>query len=327
VQWLLTILRWVLPATEVDGQRLDQDLRALLFLSNKRRSLETYEPPDARIRALKSQKLIPRPHVPMHAVTELHAAGLAMRRYQPTPKPSGDGLLYFHGGGFVVGGLESHDHLCRVLAKESGCELIAVDYRLAPEHPFPAAVNDALAAWQWFQNEPFARHFIGGDSAGGNLTAVVCQQTETKPDAQLLIYPATDAVTIRPSRTTFSDGFLYTGAMSNWFKKHYLPEGTDRNDERISPFYRTDVSDQPPAHVLVAGFDILHDEGVAYAEKLKQAGVPVTVQSEPSLIHGFTQVAGACPAALRAIQDAGRGLRNLRTEARATTKSTERNMA
>lgn len=311
MKWLHRLLRWVLPSIEVDGRELDQDLRALLFLANRNRPLEDYPPVEARSQATKRRKLLPKPPVELFAVEDLNAAGLPMRRYRPSSTPSGRGLLYFHGGGFVIGDLESHDHLCRTLAKEGDCEVIAVDYRLAPEHPFPAAVEDALAAWTWFREQPFERRLVGGDSAGANLAAVICQQAEHPPDGQLLIYPATDRHGDWPSRSTYAEGFLLTSAMAVWFKEHYLPEGIDRQDERVSPLFREDLSGQPPAYVLLAGFDILLDEGRAYIDKLKAAGVPVTVQFEGSLIHGFSSLAGVSPASLRAVQQAGRCLRAL----------------
>jgi acetyl esterase len=254
---------------------------------------------------------MPTPAVSMYSIEDFEAAGLPMRRYQPTADRPTRCLLYFHGGGFVIGGLDSHDHLCRALAKESGCQVIAVDYRLAPEHPYPAAADDALAAWSWFREQPFAAHYVGGDSAGGNLAAVVAQQAAQKPDAQLLIYPATDRHTQRPSRTLFAKGFLYTETMSAWFKKQYLPQEIDRRDERVSPHFREDFSDQPPAYVVLAGFDILLDEGLAYAVKLRTAGVQTEVQLEESLVHGFTALVGACPEALRAVDDTGAGFRAL----------------
>jgi len=309
VNLFLNLLQRLLPTIIIDGKQLDPRVRAVLSVVNLRRPLEAYPPKEARVQARKAQRLAPTPKVDLHAIDDFEAAGLPMRRYQPTSSPATRGLLYFHGGGFVIGDLDSHDHLCRALAKQTGCELIAVDYRLAPEHPFPAAVEDALAAWEWFREQPFEGHYVGGDSAGGNLAAVICQQAEHKPAAQLLIYPATDRHTHRQSRTSFAEGFLYTVTMSDWFKKHYLPEGIDRRDERISPLFREDLSDQPPAYIVLAGYDILLDEGLAYAEKLEAAGVRATMQLEEALVHGFTSLAGACPEALRAVHESGRGFK------------------
>lgn len=308
---ILRLISTLLPAVIVDGKQLDPQLRALLFFVNLRKPFEAYPPAQARAEALKGQQIMPTPAVSMHSVADFEAAGLPMRRYQPTAAPPTRCLLYFHGGGFVIGGLDSHDHLCRALAAQAGCAVIAVDYRLAPEHPYPAAVDDALAAWAWFREQPFDAHYVGGDSAGGNLAAVVAQQAAHKPNAQLLIYPATDRHTHRPSRSHFAKGFLYTETMSDWFKKHYLPEGIDRRDERISPLFREDLSDQPPAYLVLAGFDILLDEGLAYAEKLRDAGVRVEVQLEDSLVHGFTALVGGCPEALRAVNAIGQGFREL----------------
>jgi acetyl esterase len=312
VKWLLDLLEATLPAVTVNGETLDARVRALLWLGERRASIHTLEPAVARVQALQRQRLLPVPANHLAAVEDFEAAGLAMRRYTPNEvEAGGPALLFFHGGGFVIGGLDSHDTLCRLLADHSGVEIIAVDYRLAPEHPFPAAADDALAAWTWFKTQPHTRHLAGGDSAGGNLAMVIAQQVEDRPDALLLIYPATDRANKRPSRDTYATGFMYTSVISTWFKDHYLPPGIDRSDPRVSPLLFDDLSEQPPAHVLVAGFDILRDEIQAYIERLKQADVPLTVQLETSLPHGFTALAGASPTVRAAIRRCAVALRTL----------------
>ena len=172
-------------------------------------------------------------------------------------------------------------------------------------------MDDALAAWTWFREQAYSGHLAGGDSAGGNLALVIAQQAQRRPDALLLIYPATDRANKRPSRETYATGFLYTAVISTWFKDLYLPSGIDRTDPRVSPLLFDDLSEQPPAHVLVAGFDILRDEIQAYIERLRQADVPVTVQLETGLPHGFTAVAGASPTARAAIRTCAGALRSL----------------
>ena len=307
VRWLLDLLTATLPAVEVAGDRLDPRVRALLWLGELRPSIATYSPAEARQQARQRQRMLPVPKVDLD-VEDLHAAGLPMRRYTPA-NPAGAALLYFHGGGFVIGGLDSHDLLCRLLARDSGVEVIAVDYRLAPEHVFPAAVDDAQAAWDWFVQQPYRRHLVGGDSAGANLAAMLAHTR--RPDGQLLIYPATDRHNHRPSRDTYARGFLYTTAMSTWFKDHYLPPRVDRRDPLVSPIFFEELSGQCPAHVLIAGFDILRDEGEAYVERLREAGVPVTVQLERSLPHGFIALLGAIPTGQEAVRTAAQALRRL----------------
>ena len=308
---LLRILRLFLSPLEVKGRVLDPQIRAILVIANKKKRLETFKPAEARRQALKSQRLMPRRVVSVETVEDFNIDGIPMRRYTPFKERPKRGLLYFHGGGFVIGGLESHDHVCRALAVDGECEVISVDYRLAPEHPFPAATDDAMAAWTWFKTQAYDEYLVGGDSAGGTLAIVVSQQSADRPDGQLLIYPGTNRHDKKDPNGPFADGFLYTVTMSNYFTGHYLPQGTDTTDHRVSPIFRPDLSDQPPAHVVVAGYDILYDDGIAYANRLREAGIPVTVQDEQSLVHGFIALAGASETSWRAIKEAGTALKTL----------------
>ena len=207
------------------------------------------------------------------------------------------GLVYFHGGGFVVGSLASHDHLCRSITSAAGITVISVDYRLAPEHPFPAAVEDAEAATRFVAANPAEfgvdpkRLAVGGDSAGGNLAAVVALRLRGKLDAplalQLLIYPATDADLNTPSYLENAEGYLLTRAAMAWYWDQYVPEVSRRLDPAASPIRERDLSNSPPAFVLTAGYDPLRDEGDAYARRLAEAGVPVRHSRYDGMFHGF----------------------------------------
>lgn len=227
------------------------------------------------------------------------AGEIAWRAYRPIGVALGalPTLIYYHGGGFVIGNLETHDSTCRRIANRSRCQVIAVDYRMAPEHPFPAPVADALAAFRYIRDHADAfgvdpaRIAVGGDSAGGNLAAVVCQQTrdmkEATPAFQMLIYPATDSTMQTESRRAFAEGYFLTKDLMDWFWKHYVPAGTDLADLRLSPLLAKDFSGLPPAFVLTAGYDPLRDEGRAYADRMIAAGIKVTYVNYPGTIHGF----------------------------------------
>ncbi|MDV6011310.1 alpha/beta hydrolase [Haloechinothrix sp. LS1_15] len=211
-------------------------------------------------------------------------------------------LIFYHGGGYVLGSLDSHDNPARLLAKHAGVRVLSVDYRLAPEHPFPAAVHDAIDAFDYAREhaeeleiDP-TRIAVGGDSAGGNLSAVVAHQTTRRggpsPAFQVLIYPVTDVTRQSPSRELFTEGFFLTRADIDWFERNYIPEGTDLADDRLSVLRAQDLSGLPPAFITTAGFDPLRDEGEAYASALAKAGVPVALSRQTDLIHGFINTIG-----------------------------------
>ncbi len=231
------------------------------------------------------------------------ASELRFRRYRPQNPMGGakPGLLptlvYYHGGGFVIGNIETHDSTCRRVANKSGCQVISIDYRLAPEHPFPAPIDDGVAAFRHIRDnaELFgadaARIAVGGDSAGGAIAAVICQicrdAGEAAPAFQMLIYPATDSSRESASRTAFAEGYLLSKPLMDWFWEAYVPEGVDLADLRLSPLLAKDFTGLPPAFVLTAGYDPLRDEGRAYADKLIDAGVKTTYVNYPGTIHGF----------------------------------------
>jgi len=241
---------------------------------------------------------------------------ICFRRYRPLGSNAGTqpSLIYYHGGGFVIGNVDTHDSTCRRLANKSRCQVISIDYRLAPEHPFPAPTDDGLAAFRhirdnaiFFGADP-ARIAVGGDSAGGAIAAVVCQAArdagEAMPAFQMLIYPATDSSRESASRKEFAEGYFLTRELMNWFWDAYVPEGTDLSDLRLSPLLATDFRGLPPAFVLTAGFDPLRDEGRAYADRLIEAGVKTTYVNYPGTIHGFFSLTRFLQQGLRANDEA-----------------------
>src|SRR5476651_1595174 len=221
------------------------------------------------------------------------------RRYRPLGSAAGalPTLIYYHGGGFVIGNIETQDSTCRRLANKSRCQVISIDYRLAPEHPFPTPIDDGIAAFRHirdnaasFEADP-RRIAVGGDSAGGAVAAVVCQSCrsagEKMPAFQMLIYPATDSSRQSASRQAFAEGYFLTRPLMDWFWKAYVPAGTDLADLRLSPLLARDFAGLPPAFVLTAGYDPLRDEGRAYADRLIEAGVKTTYVNYPGTVHGF----------------------------------------
>ena len=211
---------------------------------------------------------------------------------------SADGLVvYFHGGGWVVGGLDDFDAMARVLAHRSRCAVLLVDYRLAPEFPFPAAVEDAVDAVLWASANMrdlaggAARLVVAGDSAGGNLAAIAAAELRGRVAIalQLLIYPVTDGDFDTPSYREFGTGSLLTRQDMQWFFGHYAP-GVPRTETRLHPNARADLAGLPAAHVVTAEYDVLRDEGEAYARRLTQAGVPATLRRYDGLPHGFVRM-------------------------------------
>jgi acetyl esterase len=250
---------------------------------------------------------------------------LPARIYRPAgiTCPAG-GLVHFHGGGWTLGDLEAADAVSRWLAHHAGIIVISVDYRLAPENPFPAALDDAMGAYTYvathaekFGLDP-ARIGVSGESAGGNLAAVIAQTMaraarcgpSPTPVLQVLFQPVTDLSAKRESHRLFGEGFTMTEAHMDFYKRSYLGDNGSATDPRISPLLADDdLSDAAPAYISTAGFDVLRDEGEAYARKLEQAGVPVTLVRTPSLAHSAINVPNACPPAQDALLAAAEAIR------------------
>jgi acetyl esterase len=263
--------------------------------------------------------LAPRP--PEIAETRLLVfnQSIAVRSYRPVLNECLPALLFFHGGGWTIGDLDTHDVLCRQLAAGARCAVFSVDYRLAPEHPFPAAVEDCFAATRFvFQKHQSlkvdpARIAVGGDSAGGNLAAVVALMArdvgEPPLACQLLIYPATDQRCEFPSHERNGQGYLLTKEGIGFFRSGYLPNAKDRTDWRASPLLASSHASLPPALVITAGYDPLVDEGRAYAEKLAKAGVDVTYREFSDMVHGFVLFGGVVDAANLAVAECCERLR------------------
>jgi len=240
------------------------------------------------------------------AVGELRA-----RLYRPEGEGPFPTVAFFHGGGWVIGDLDTHDLMAREVCRGSRAVVVSVDYRLAPEHPFPAAAEDAVAAARWIAghaaelggNDSFG---VAGDSAGGNLSAVVAQQLRAAGvpvAAQFLIYPAVDPTGSYASRVENAEGYFLEKRSMDWFYRHYVPEVVDVKDPLLAPLHAADLGGLPPAVVVTAEFDPLRDEGEAYAEALRTAGVPVDVQRYAGMIHGFFDMGRWSPAAQQAVEE------------------------
>jgi acetyl esterase len=299
------------------------------FQETGRPPYETLTPAEARELYLKA-RLVTNPEPPELnsveplAIPALHGS-IPTRLYTPKTLRKTNGLspclVFFHGGGWVVGDLDSHDVVCRKLADEGQLLVVSVDYRLAPEHKFPAAVDDAVAATRWIARHAkelgidAARLVVGGDSAGGNLAAVVAisARDDNGPaiSGQVLIYPATDFAMTHASHREAETSVLLTHSAIRWFSDHYLSGPADVHDWRASPARAKTLKGLPPAYVLIAGADPLRDEGDEYMGRLKEAGVPVTYRYFPGQFHGFITMGKLLQQANVAASDIGAWLKAL----------------
>jgi acetyl esterase len=306
---------------------LDPQAKALLerVAAAGRPTLDTLSPPDAREEYRRSRRAlhpeppevasvdnlsIPGPHGPIGA-RAYRALGTQASELLPA-------LVYFHGGGYTVGDLDTHDVVCRSLANEARCAVISIDYRLGPEHKFPAAVDDCVAATRWVAAQAATlridadRVAVGGDSAGGNLATVtaliVRDRGAPKLVFQMLIYPGTHPPHRTRSAERLAKGYLLTRDLINYFRSNYVRGPEDFNDWRCSPLIAPDVSRLPPALIITAGYDPLVDEGKAYADRLAAAGVPVTYKCYEGMVHGFINMGKVLDAANVAFKECGAAL-------------------
>jgi acetyl esterase/lipase len=301
---------------------IDAGAQRVLDLSREsgRPPYETLTVPEAR-EVSRNARVVTQPDPPEVAeVRDLEAPGprhpIRMRRYRGIGATAGvalPGLVYFHGGGWAIGDLDTHDVICRQIANAAGCVVISVDYALAPEEKFPAGVEDAIAAAAWVAEHAAelgvdpARLAVGGDSAGGNLAAVVSLDARDRGGPrlglQVLIYPATDMSLRHDSHRRYGEGLFLTHSLIVWFREHYLRTPADREDWRASPALAHDFRNLPPALVITAGFDPLVDEGEEYAQKLIAAGVPATVRRFPGQIHAFFTMGRVIPDSFAAVNE------------------------
>ncbi len=294
------------PPVVVDGQTLATEMQLVIAAMTKDDEIIGAEPGALRIRQRRVAKMINGTPVEVGAVADLtipagaKSPALRARHYAPPTSQRAPLVVFFHGGGFVFGDVETHDQLCRMLCRHAGVHVLAIEYRLAPEHPFPAAVDDTLHAYRWARVHASAlgadatRIAVCGDSAGGNLATVVAQTTARTPEAptcQVLIYPTVDRAGDYPSKHLFGDGFVLTREATTWFHEQYIEtSGESPDDPRVRAINGKNLAGQAPALVVTAGFDPLRDEGEAYAAQLRANGSPAIVRRFETLIHGFANM-------------------------------------
>ncbi|PCJ70331.1 MAG: esterase [Rhodobiaceae bacterium] len=310
-------------ALQIDGRTMDPRIQLLASQGAKAPSMTTLSIEEARKGADDGLAMLdakPRRTVSILGRTIPGPDGeLHVRVYTPAGATGRlPGIVYYHMGGCVIGNLETCNSFCSVLADECRAIVVSVDYRLAPEHTFPAAIDDAIASYDWVAENAAAlgidetRLGVGGDSAGGWLSAVVCQSRQkegkSQPKAQLLIYPATDLQATGGSMESCSTVYPLTSEVMDWFMEQFLSSEEDRKDWRGSPAKTEDLSGLAPALVMTAGFDVLRDQGEAYANQLRAAGVPVTYRCYDTLSHAFTAFSGAVPAAKTACEEIARDM-------------------
>ena len=311
------------PVRSLEGFELDLQSQALMWLMHFSRQPELHERGVQGGRIILDRtgpllgtagihdvttvdRAVPGAEGPRRARIYTPASAVASARDGKAP-----GLVFFHGGGFVLGSIESHDAVCRALASRSGAVIASIDYRLAPEHHFPAGIDDAIAATRWMLRnaasigvDPRAVA-VGGDSAGGNFAALVSlalRGEALQPAFQLLVYPCTDLTRAQPSHRQFRAGFTLPEGSILFFREHYLPDVSLESDPRASPLFAQDLSGLPPALVVTAGFDPLRDEGLAYAERMRAAGNTVEYLCSEGSMHGFLNTAGGMVESARVLQ-------------------------
>lgn len=299
-------------AVYVGGATLDPRLQFLAAGARSQPPMSSLDPETARAGSAAGLAAISgglEPGVRVEALTIPGPAGdLKARAYRPDQQdPRAPILVYAHMGGGVIGDLDTCEAFCSILARIVRCPVLSVDYRLAPEWRFPAGVDDVLAAYRWARENaarfgaPEGRAAIGGDSMGGNFSAIICQDLksagEPQPVLQLLIYPAVDVASETPSMSLHAEAWPLSRETMDWFMGHYMGPGDNPADPRLSPIRAADLDGLAPAIIATAGFDPLVDQGEAYARRLRDAGVAVSYRRYDSLTHAFTAMTGAVPAA------------------------------
>lgn len=302
----------------IGGRTIDPMLQVLWVMAQKEAPLTQMSPEEARQTTREAFSVLEAAPRPMESIENRTIPGpggeIPVRIYRPEGAQEKPPLLiYFHQGGCVIGDLDTCQTFCTVLADEAKCVVMSVDYRLAPEHRFPAATEDGLAVYRWAREHgaeigvDSERIAMGGDSAGGLITAVITHEmkrrAEPQPELQLLIYPWLCCRGDSPSHELFAESFPLGRELMEWFIGHYLTDPCEMSDPRVSPLDEKDFSGLPPAIVATAGFDPLVDEGEAYARKLREAGVRVDYKCYDNLTHSFTAFSGASAACRAAIEE------------------------
>lgn len=297
-------------------------IRALAWPGDPEKPVEDCTPQEARQQYLDGFSRMQNPLEEVDIVTESRIGDMRLKIWRGRGAPDHDApaLLYLHGGGWVIGAPETHEDICRILANAVGAVVVSPDYRLAPEHPFPAAVEDCAATLIWMNEQAGAlgidpkRILVAGDSAGGNLAAVLALMARngTLPAVvgQVLIYPVTDQTQASDSYRRYGKDFGLTAAGMRWFRDHYLPAGADLTDWRASPLCAASLHDVAPAFIVLAGHDVLFDEGLAYAERL-QAEARASLRIWPGQIHGFLSMGRAIPEARDALDAIAQAWRSM----------------
>jgi acetyl esterase len=281
---------------------LDPQIAAVLELQRmlKLPSLDSMPPAKARAFAERGLSYLDVESGPMAEVIDTRVGSIPVRMFVP-PGASDHGIVYFHGGGGVIGSVRSSEPVTRYLAERTRCTVASVEYRLGPEHKHPAAIEDAVEAFEGLRSRFAGRVAVAGDSFGGFLSAHVSRIAKPRPDLQVLIYPMTDPTMGLPSLDRNAEGYLLTRSMVQWFRAHYFRDTDDRR--AAAPRFWTDLRGNVPAIVVTAGYDPLVDEGDAFADALKAAGVSVVHRRYPSLIHSFLSLAGGVTTARQAIDE------------------------
>jgi acetyl esterase/lipase len=299
-------------AVEIGGRTLDPQFQMMAYAARKGPKMTSFSPAVARAAAAEAFKGAQGPLEPGVSVEDFdipapHGA-LPARAYRPDNQdPAAPVFVYLHMGGGVIGDLDTDHGFCAILAKGARCAVVSIDYRLAPEHKFPAGLDDSLFAYRWTRDNaarfgaPVGKAALGGDSMGGNFTAIIAHDLkkagEPQPVLQLLAYPATDVASETQSMTTYADVFPLTRETMEWFMAHYVPDGVPLTHPRLSPMKEESLEGLAPAIVVTAGFDPLCDQGEVYAHRLRAAGVPTFYRCYESLAHGFLGFPGVVKAA------------------------------